>query len=66
MTRHDRFLTLAAAEAERSSLETKHGSLLVRGGKILGSGHNSDRSHYKAAPGDSSMVSLHSEVRARK
>ena len=66
MSRHTRFLSLAAAAAEQSPLETKHGSVLVRGGKVLGSGHNSDRSHYKAAPGDSSMVSLHSEVRARK
>lgn len=45
-------------------LETKHGALLVRGGKILGSGHNSDRSRLAAFPGASNIISLHSEARA--
>eukprot|EP00325_Prymnesiales_sp_UTEX-LB-985_P026732 CAMPEP_0174718188 /NCGR_PEP_ID=MMETSP1094-20130205/28244_1 /TAXON_ID=156173 /ORGANISM="Chrysochromulina brevifilum, Strain UTEX LB 985" /LENGTH=191 /DNA_ID=CAMNT_0015918239 /DNA_START=71 /DNA_END=647 /DNA_ORIENTATION=+ len=65
MGRHDRFLTAAAAEAEQSTLGTKHGSLLVRSGKILGSGHNSDRSRLTDVPGnDSNVTSLHSEVAA--
>ena len=64
MTRHQRFLRAAAAEAEQSTLETKHGSLLVRSGKILGSGHNSDRSRLADMPGNPNMTSLHSEVSA--
>ena len=63
MGRHTRFLNLAAAEAESSDLETKHGSLLVRGGKVLGSGHNSSRSRLQGVPGDANVISLHSEVR---
>lgn len=65
-SRHDRFLTAAAAEAEQSTLETKHGSLLVRGGKVLGSGHNSSRSRLAALPRQSNVPSLHSEVAAMK
>jgi len=60
--RHSRFLQLAAREAENSEQETKHGSLLVRGGKVLGSGHNSSRSRLQAMPGSSNVTSLHSEV----
>ena len=63
MTRIQRFMELAAAEAGNSQQETKHGSLLVRGGKILGSGHNSSRSRLQAMPGASNVTSLHSEVR---
>ena len=36
--RHSRFLQLAAQVAENSEQETKHGSLLVRGGKVLAAG----------------------------
>lgn len=65
MGRHSRFLTLAAAEAENSTQEIQHGSLLVRGGKVLGAGHNSSRSRLQThLPGASNMASLHSEVRA--
>lgn len=60
--RHSRFLQLAAQVAENSEQETKHGSLLVRGGKVLGSGHNSSRSRLQAMPGASNVTSLHSEV----
>ena len=63
-SRTDRFLLAAAAEAEQSTLETKHGSLLVRGGKVLGSGHNSSRSRKQVLPGESNVISLHSEVAA--
>ena len=65
MGRHTKFLTLAAEVATDSTLETKHGSLLVRGGKVLGSGHNSSRSRLQSIPGNSNVISLHSEVRAR-
>ena len=65
MCKHERFLGLAAEAAEQSVLETKHGSLPVRGGKVISSGHNSDRSRLQALPGDSNVMSLHSEVRAR-
>ena len=51
MGRHARFLRLAAAEAENSTQEIQHGSLLVRGGKVVGAGHNSDRSRLAGIPG---------------
>ncbi|KAL1500663.1 hypothetical protein AB1Y20_013310 [Prymnesium parvum] len=63
--RHSKFLLLAASEAERSQLEIKHGALLVRGGKIVGAGHNSDRSRLCGMPGGiANTISLHSEVAA--
>lgn len=62
MCKHERFLAAAAAEAEQSSEATKHGSLLVRAGKVLGSGHNSARSRNTSVPGQPNVTSLHSEV----
>mmetsp|Transcript_11604 Transcript_11604/g.29714 ORF Transcript_11604/g.29714 Transcript_11604/m.29714 type:complete len:83 (+) Transcript_11604:150-398(+) len=64
MCRHQRFLALAAVEAEQSIESTKHGALLVRGGKVLGSGHNSARSRNASVPGAANAISLHSEVAA--
>mmetsp|Transcript_11606 Transcript_11606/g.29719 ORF Transcript_11606/g.29719 Transcript_11606/m.29719 type:complete len:248 (+) Transcript_11606:150-893(+) len=64
MCRHQRFLALAAVEAEQSIESTKHGALLVRGGKVLGSGHNSARSRNASVPGAANAISLHSEVRS--
>ena len=66
MCRHARFLNLAAVEAKESPLDTKHGSLLVRGGKVIGSGHNSSRSRLQSIPGESNVTSLHSEMAAAK
>ena len=58
MPRDQKFLLQAANVAEGSQLEIKHGSVLVRGGKTIGSGFNSDRSRI----GGTNMVALHSEV----
>ena len=61
--RHSKFLLQAAAEAEGSAMEIKHGALLVRSGKVVGAGHNSDRSRLAGIPGGTvNAVSLHSEV----
>jgi len=62
--RHEKFLLHAAQVAEGSQLEIKHGALLVRGGKTIGQGYNSDRSRMSSTPGDANMVALHSEVAA--
>lgn len=63
--RHEKFLLLASSVAESSPLEIKHGALLVRGGKIVGAGHNSDRSRMSGMPyGSVNTISLHSEVAA--
>jgi tRNA(Arg) A34 adenosine deaminase TadA len=60
-----RHLLEAAAVAEGSSLEIKHGAVIVRGGKLIGRGCNSDRSRLAAIAGAvSDNVSLHSEVAA--
>ena len=64
MCRTIRFLNQAAEEAERSELDIKHGALLVRSGKVIGSGHNSSRTRLSAVPGAFPGVSMHSEVRA--
>ena len=63
MCRTVRFLNQAAEEAERSQLDIKHGALLVRNGKVIGSGHNSSRTRLSAVPGAFPGVSMHSEVR---
>lgn len=60
-----RHLMEAAAVAEASLLEIKHGAILVRGGKVLGRGCNSDRSRLAAVAGAVwNTVALHSEVAA--
>lgn len=41
--RVDKFFHMAAAEARESELDIKHGALLVSGGKVIASGHNSSR-----------------------
>eukprot|EP00316_Scyphosphaera_apsteinii_P017501 CAMPEP_0119298104 /NCGR_PEP_ID=MMETSP1333-20130426/313_1 /TAXON_ID=418940 /ORGANISM="Scyphosphaera apsteinii, Strain RCC1455" /LENGTH=178 /DNA_ID=CAMNT_0007299121 /DNA_START=28 /DNA_END=565 /DNA_ORIENTATION=+ len=64
MSRHQKFLLAAVQEAEESQLEIKHGALIVRGGKAIGHGHNSNRSRMTSIPGDGNMVALHSEVAA--
>ena len=64
MCRTVRFLNQAAEEAERSELDIKHGALLVRNGKVIGSGHNSSRTRLSAVPGAFPGVSMHSEVAA--
>ena len=64
MTRHDKYLMRSAMEAAASQMEIKHGAVLVRGGKVIGTGHNSDRSRVAAVPGAPNLTSLHSEVAA--
>jgi tRNA(Arg) A34 adenosine deaminase TadA len=64
MCRSVKFLNQAAEEAERSELEIKHGALLVRSGKVIGSGHNSSRTRVSSVSGTFSGVSMHSEVAA--
>ena len=64
MTRHNKFLLRSADEAAESQMEIKHGAVLVRGGKVVGSGHNSDRSRVAGMPSSANVLSLHSEVAA--
>src|SRR5579859_3262749 len=39
--RNDTFLSLCLAQAELSPLHYRHGSIIVRGGKVIGQGFNS-------------------------
>ena len=41
--RNDTYLSLCLAQAELSPLHYRHGSIIVRGGKIIGQGYNSYR-----------------------
>ena len=52
MGRLEALLLRAAAEANHSELKNKHGALLVRSGKVIGSGCNSSRSRLSQMPGD--------------
>lgn len=78
--RVDKFFHMAAAEARESELDIKHGALLVSGGKVIATGHNSSRaavarkfasggrahglSQASSLGGLSSSCSMHSEVAA--
>ncbi len=42
-TRTDQYLSLCLSEAARSPLHYRHGAIIVRGGKVLGQGHNTYR-----------------------
>eukprot|EP00965_Chrysotila_dentata_P191554 6174598-Pleurochrysis_carterae.AAC.3 len=64
MPRYLKHIIDAAEIAEHSQQEIKHGAVLVRGGKVIGRGCNSDRSRMRAlSGGGANMVALHSEVR---
>lgn len=41
----EKYLVLAAAEATKSDLQSRHGCIAVVNGKIMGRGHNSSRTH---------------------
>ena len=65
MPRTTDFLLDAAQEAQNSTLDIKHGAVLVRAGKIIGRGHNSNRSRLAILKCENfNQVALHSEVAA--
>ena len=45
-SRNDTYLSLCIAQAERSNLHYRHGAIVVRGGKVIGSGFNDNRSGF--------------------
>ncbi|EOD48909.1 hypothetical protein UCRNP2_4348 [Neofusicoccum parvum UCRNP2] len=47
----DHYLTLCLTQAALSPLHHRHGSILVRGGKVLGAGHNAHRRGYDGSGG---------------
>jgi tRNA(Arg) A34 adenosine deaminase TadA len=49
MNRTDKFLGLAAEEAQRSDMYHKHGAVLVKGGHVVAKGHNSRRTRLHGA-----------------
>merc|ERR1712086_349565 len=61
-----KFISLAAEEAEKSEVSIKHGAVVARGNRLLGGGHNSDRSRYSMTPNSRSTnhVSMHAECSA--
>ncbi|KKY17304.1 hypothetical protein UCDDS831_g06472 [Diplodia seriata] len=46
MTRSDHYLSLCLAQAALSPLRYRHGCIIVRGGKVIGAGHNDYRPGY--------------------
>jgi tRNA(Arg) A34 adenosine deaminase TadA len=60
--RIQRFLTLAMREAMKSSMKFRHGAVLIKGGKIVGSGYNQDRTCLNGL----FVTSLHAEISALK
>ena len=65
--RHDKLFGAAAQEAQESTQPIKHGAVLVRSGKVIGRGHNSDRSRQttvRRGNMHANAPALHSEVAA--
>lgn len=60
MNRTDKFLGLAAEEAQRSDMYHKHGAVLVKGGHVVAKGHNSRRTRLHGA----NHCSTHAEMNA--
>lgn len=64
----ERFINVACKEAQKSTMEKKHGSVLVYRNKIIGSGYNyftpsSGRIHSKRPDNlESGRFSIHAEV----
>lgn len=46
MSRNDLYLSLCLVQASLSPLHYRHGSIIVRGGKVIGKGFNDYRSGY--------------------
>ena len=57
MLKH-KFMYKAAELAANSSMPSKHGCLLVKGGKILSSGFNSNRTRVNGG----NVCSIHAEI----
>ncbi len=73
MSAHSAFLNLAANQASLSDMHIKHGACVVRGGKVIGLGHNHTRNRFLGRLRhlglpkrlrSSAMCSSHSEVLA--
>lgn len=63
-TRNDNYLSLCLAQAELSHLHYRHGSIIVRGGKIIGQGFNSYRPGHVGGTVKTGVLSLTSSDRA--
>lgn len=46
MTKSDHYLSLCLSQAAHSPLHYRHGCIIVRGGKVIGAGHNDYRPGY--------------------
>jgi tRNA(Arg) A34 adenosine deaminase TadA len=58
--RTQRFMSLAMREAMKSSMKFRHGAVLAKGGKVVGVGHNHNRTCFKGL----SVTSVHAEIEA--
>jgi len=56
--RVQRFMNIAIKVASKSPMWFKHGSVLVKGGKIIGFGHNYERKCFRGKE----ITSMHSEI----
>ena len=64
-TRANRFITVAAQIAEKSSMLHQHGCVAVAAGKIIGTGYNDYRNYSRdGIIGHSCSCSCHAEIAA--
>jgi deoxycytidylate deaminase len=66
--REQAFLSVARYLAQKSSARKKHGAVLVRGGRVIGTGYNKDRNDpLNVSPEHIKMhCSVHAEIVAMK
>ncbi len=64
--REKAFLSVARYLATKSVSKQKHGAIVVKGGRVLGTGYNKDRNHpdYVSAEHIKTHCSVHAEVEA--
>ena len=55
-------ISIALKESEKSKERTRHGAIIVSGGRVLSRGHNTNRSHPKWGSGP--LGTIHAEADA--
>ena len=59
-----RFIEIASRHAERSTMISKHGSIITYKGKFIAAGHNTDRRVHSRDGIIQNCVSCHAEINA--
>ncbi|KAB2575998.1 hypothetical protein DBV05_g5372 [Lasiodiplodia theobromae] len=66
MTKSDHYLSLCLSQAAHSPLHYRHGCVIVRGGKVIGAGHNDYRPGYDGGALKTGVLPKHHPKPKRK